>query len=69
MFSFQEASILFSIVVVPAYIPTSSECMRAFFSTFSPTFVCGGLDGSYSYRSEVKTYCGLALNFLYSQGW
>jgi hypothetical protein len=66
---FEEASILFSKVIVLAYIPTSS--VRGFlFHTSSPTFfVVGFLDGSYSNKSEVEFWCGFDLHFLYGQGW
>jgi hypothetical protein len=55
MFSFQEASILISIVVVLAYITTSSV-LGFLFPTPSPRFVVGGiLDGSNSNRIEVES--------------
>jgi hypothetical protein len=42
----------------------------SFFPASSPTFGGGGvLDDSYSNRSEVKSYCGFDLYFLYGQGW
>jgi hypothetical protein len=42
--------------------------------SFSPAsltaFVGGGvLDESYSNRSEVLSFCGFDLHFLYGQGW
>jgi hypothetical protein len=64
------ASIVFSIVVVLAYIPTSSARSFIFFPASSPTFVVGGvLDSSYSNGSEMKSYHGFDLHFLYGQRW
>jgi hypothetical protein len=35
-----------------------------------PTFVVGGVfDDSHSNRSEVESWCGFDLHFLYGQGW
>ena len=48
-------SILFSIVAVPIYIPTSSV-LGFPFSISSPTFICGPLDGSHSDRCEVISH-------------
>jgi hypothetical protein len=52
---FKEVSILFSIVVVLAYIPPEVY-NSSFFPSSSPTFVFGSvLDVSYSIRSEVES--------------
>jgi hypothetical protein len=52
---FGGTSILFSKVVVLAYIPTSSVGEFPFPAS-SPTFVVGGiLDDSYSNKNEVKS--------------
>jgi hypothetical protein len=47
------------------------QCMRVPFPPASlPTFVGSGvLNGSNSNRSEVESYCGFDLHFLYGQGW
>jgi hypothetical protein len=45
------------------------QCMRVPFPCILPKFVGGGvLDNSYSNRSEVESYCGFDLHFLYGQG-
>ena len=56
-------SMLFSIVAVPIYIPTSS--VRGFpFSTPSPAFfVCRFFDDRHSNRCEVISHCSLDLDF------
>jgi hypothetical protein len=65
---FWGVSILFSMVVVLIYIPTSIV-----WGSFSPTslliftVVCI-LNGSHSNRSEVELYHGFDLYFLYGQG-
>jgi hypothetical protein len=53
---FKEASILFSKVVILAYIPTSSVMRVPFSPASSPTFVGGGVrDDNYSNTSEVES--------------
>ena len=55
---FKGISLLFSIVVVPVFIPISSAWRFAFFSTSSPTFViCCLLGNSHSDRCEVISHC------------
>jgi hypothetical protein len=65
---FWGTSILFSIMIVLIYIPTSSV-WGFLFSTSSLTFVivCG-LGGRHSNSREVESSCGFDLHFLCGQG-
>jgi poly(3-hydroxybutyrate) depolymerase len=45
------------------------QYMRVPFFLTSSTFVVGVLHGSYSNRSEMESYCGFDLYFLYGQRW
>ena len=60
---FGGTSMLFSIVVVPIYIPTNSVG-GSLFSTPSPAFViCGLFDDGHSDQCEVIPHCSLDLYF------
>lgn len=58
----QGTSILFSIVAVSAYIPTSSLQGFLFFTTL-PTLISHIFDSSHSNRYEMMSYHGFDLHF------
>ena len=67
MFSFWGTSILFSIVVVPIYIPTNSEGVSLFF-TPSPAFVvCFLVNDGHADWCEVVPHCSFNLHFSNNQ--
>jgi hypothetical protein len=59
---------LFSIIVALDIFPPAVY-EGSFSPTSLPTFVVGILDGSHSNRSEVESYCGFDLHFIYAQEW
>ena len=66
-FVFRGTSILFSIVVVPVYIPTKSVGQFPF-STPSPAFVlCGLINDGHSDWCEVVPHGSFDLHFSYNQ--
>ena len=59
---FYGTSILFSIVAIPIYIPTSSVGWFPSFQS-SPAFICGYFDDSHSDLYEVISQCSFDLHF------
>ena len=60
---FKGTSLLFSLVIVPVYIPTNSVGGFPFLPTFSSTIVCRFFDDGRSDLCEVIYHCSFDLHF------
>jgi len=63
---FQGASLIFSTVAVPSYIPTNSAWRFSFLHILFSNYYCTLYDDSHSGQCEVIPHCGFDLHFFNS---